>query len=74
MTFHNLISRIGQYKNHVAKSKFRKNFQSRHQKGRRILINLQDKVNNEFKKFLAEKHIIKLTICPDMFFTYSSYC
>ena len=41
-----LISRMRRSKSHVAKSKFHKNFQPRHQKGRRIPINLQDKVNN----------------------------
>ena len=42
--------------------------QTRHQKGRRISINSQDKVNNEFKKLLDEKHIIKLYSCPDKYF------
>ena len=63
-----LVSRIGRSKSHVAKSNFHKNFQPRHQKGRRIPINLQDKVNTELRKLLAEKHIIKLSSCPDNFF------
>ena len=63
--FPGLVSRIGRSKSHVAKSKFHKNFQPRHQKGRRIPINLQDKVNTELRKLLAEKHIIKLSSCPD---------
>ena len=67
-TFPDLVSRIGRSKSHVAKSKFHKDFQSRHQKGRRIPINLQDKVNTELKKLLAEKHIIKLSSCPDKYF------
>ena len=60
-TFPGLVSRIGRSKSHVAKSKFHKDFQPRHQKTRRIPINLQDKVNSELKKLLAEKHIIKLS-------------
>ena len=52
----------------MAKSKLYKHLQPRHQKGRRIPFNLQDKVNNELKKLLAEKHIIKLTNCPDKYF------
>ena len=43
-------------------------FQARHQKGRRIPINLQDKLNNELKKLLDEKPIIKLSSCPDKYF------
>ena len=67
-TFPGLVSRIGRSKSHVAKSKFHKNFQPRHQKDRRISINLQDKVNTEIRKLLAEKHIIKLSSCPDNYF------
>ena len=63
-TFPVLISRIGRSKNHVAKSKFHKDFQ----KGRHIPINLQDKVNNELKKLLDEKHMIKLSSCLDKSF------
>ena len=66
--FPGLISRIGRSKSHVAKSKFHKIFQARHQKGRRFPINLQDKVNTELRKLLAEKHIIKLSSCPDNYF------
>ena len=72
-TFPGLVSRIGRSKSHVAKSKFHKNFQPRHQKGRRIPINLQYKVNTELRKLLVEKHIIKLSSCPDNFF-YFTYC
>ena len=41
-TFPELISGIGRSKNHVTKSKFHKDFQPRHQKSRRIPINLQE--------------------------------
>ena len=67
-TFPGLVSGIGRSKSHVAKSKFHKDFQPRHQKGRRIPINLQDKVNAELRKLLAEKYIIKLSSCPDNYF------
>ena len=67
-TFPGLVARIGRSKSHVAKSKFHKDFQPRHQKGRRIPINLQDKVKAELRKLLAEKHIIKLSNCPDKYF------
>ena len=68
-TFPELISHIGRFKNHVAKSKFHKHFQPRHQKGRRIPINLQEKsILNFLNKLLDEKHIIKLSGCPDKYF------
>ena len=67
-TFPGLVSRIGRSKSHVAKSKCHKDFQPRHQKGRRIPIGLQEKVNAELRKLLAEKHIIKLSSCPDEYF------
>ena len=67
-TFPELISRIGRSKNHAAKSKFHKDFQLRHQKGRQIPINLQEKVNTELMKLLDEKHIVKLSSCPDKYF------
>ena len=67
-TFPELISRIGRSKHHVAKSKFHNDFQPRHQKGRRIPISLQEKVNNELKNLSDEKHIVKLSSCPDKYF------
>ena len=66
--FPNLISRNGRPKNHVAKSNFHEDLQPRHQKGRRIPLNLQDKVNSELKKLLVGKHIIKPSCCPDKYF------
>ena len=42
-----LISRIGRTKIHIVKSKFHKIFQPQHQKGRRVSINLQDRVTSE---------------------------
>ena len=67
-TFSGLVSRIARSKSYVAKSKFHRDFQPRHQKGRRIPINLQDKVNTELRKLLAKNHIIKLSSCPDKYF------
>ena len=55
--FPNLISHVGKSKTHVVKLNFHKKFRPRHQRGRRIPMNLQDKVNIELKKLLDEKHI-----------------
>ena len=41
-----LISRIGRSKIHIVNSKFHKNVPPKHQKGRRVPINLQDRVNS----------------------------
>ena len=62
------ISSIGRSKIHIVKSKFHKNFQPKHQKGRRVPINLQDRVNKEIKKLLEEGHIEKLNNCSDQYF------
>ena len=50
--FPQLISRIGRSKIHIVKSKFHKNFQPKHQKGRRVPINLQEGLNSENEKLL----------------------
>ena len=63
--FPGLISRIGKSLKHSVKSMFHKNFLSTHQIGRRVPINLQPLDNDELKKLLAEKHIIKLNISSD---------
>ena len=60
-----LISRIGKSKIHIVKSKFHKIFQPKHQKGKRVPINLQDKVNSEIKELLEEGHIEKLINSSD---------
>ena len=63
--FPGLISRIGKSLKHSVKSIFHNNFTPTHQKGRRVPINLQLLVNDELKKLLAEKQVIKLNSCSD---------
>ena len=55
--FPQLITRIGSSKIHIVKSKSHRNFQPKHQKGRRVPINLQERVNHEIKKLLEEGHV-----------------
>ena len=72
--FSQLISRFGWSKIHIVKSKFHKNFQPKHQMGRRLPINLHERVNSEITKLLEEELIEKLNNCSDQFFfTYSNY-
>ena len=66
--FPQLISRIVRPKNHLVKSKLHKNFQPKHHKGSRVPINLQERVNIEFKKLLKEEHIETLNNCSDQYF------
>ena len=66
--FPQLITRIGRSKIHIVKPKFHRNFQPKLQKGRRVPINLQERVNNEIKKLLEERHIEKLNNCSDHYF------
>ena len=43
------ISRTGQSTKTTVKSQFQENYQERHQKGRRLLINIQDKVEAQLE-------------------------
>ena len=63
-----LVSRIGFSKTHVAKSKFHQKFTAKHQKGRRVPINLQPRVSEELERLQTEGHIEKLSICSDEHF------
>ena len=63
--FPDLISRIAKSKIHIVRSKFLKNYTPLHQKGRRVPINLLDKVSDELKKLSQQGHIEKLQECSD---------
>ena len=63
--FPDIISRIGKSKVHIVRSKFHKNYTPSHQKGRRVPINLLDKVSGELKKLTEQGHIEKLQECSD---------
>ena len=61
--FPHLVSRIGLSKTHVAKSKFHQKFTAKHQKGRRVPINLQPRVSAELERLQTEGPIEKLSSC-----------
>ena len=63
--FLDLISRIGKSKVHTIRSKFHGNYTPSHQKGRRVPINLLDKVSDELKKLSEQGHIEKLQECSE---------
>ena len=66
--FPHLVSRIAHSTTHVAKSKFHQKFTSKHQKGRRVSINLQQRVTAELERLQNEGHIEKLSSCSDEHF------
>ena len=57
--------RIGKSKHHVRKTQFNKEFDPIRQKGRRIPIHLQERVEAELNKLIDQKHNIKLDKCLD---------
>ena len=54
--FPDLISRIGKSKVHTIRSKLHRNYTPSHQNGRRVPINLLDKVSDELKKLSEQGH------------------
>ena len=61
--FKDLFDRQGQSKNHTVSTKFKYPLCPIQEKGRRIPIHIQDKVQAELEKLLAEWHIQKLDKC-----------
>ena len=60
-----LCVRIGKSKNHTMKAQLIDEFEPVQQKGRRIPIHLQERVEGELNKLIHQKHIIKLDKCLD---------
>ena len=66
--FPDLIYRIGRSKLNTVRSNIHENYTPTHQKGRRVPINLLDKVSDELKKLSDQGHIEKLNECSDKSF------
>ena len=64
----NLITRIGKVRNAKVRADFFENLKPIQQKGRRVPISLQDKVDKEINRLMNEGHIIKLQECSDKYF------
>ena len=60
-----LCVRIGKSKNHTMKTQFNEELEPIQQKGRRIPIHLQERVETELNKLIDQKHIIKLDKCSE---------
>ena len=66
--FSNLFNRVGKRRNYEMQVEFFENLTPVQQKGRRVPISLQEKVDNEIDKLLKQGHIEKLTECSDKYF------
>ena len=64
----NLFTRIGKIRNTKVKADYFENLIPIQQKGRRVPIGLQDKVDKEVNLLISEGHIIKLQECSDKYF------
>ena len=66
--FSNLFSRVGKIRNYKVAAEFYENLTPVQQKGRRVPISLQEKVDAEIDKLLKQGHIEKLPECSDKYF------
>ena len=66
--FSNLFSSVGKIRNYIVQAEFFENLTPVQQKGRRVPILLQEKVDAEIDKLLKQGHIEKLSECSDKYF------
>ena len=66
--FNNLFNRVGKTKNYKVHADFFETLTPVQQKGRRVPITLQDKVDKEINKLLRQGRIEKLNECSDKYF------
>ena len=66
--FHHLFRRVGRIRNYKVQAEFFKNLTPIQQKGSRVPITLQEKVDKEIDKLLEQGHIQKLEECSDNHF------
>ena len=66
--FPKLFTRVGKIRNYKVQAEFFKNLVPVQQKGRRVPVTLQEKVDKEIDKLLTQGHIEKLKECSDRYF------
>ena len=66
--YKNLTTRLGRSKTHKVKSKFKSNFIPVHQRGRRVPLHLEKKVEEGLRRLQNIGHITKLEKCSDEFY------
>ena len=59
---------VGKFRNYKVQAEFFKNLVPVQQKGRRVPVTLQEKVDKEINKLLTQGHIEKLKECSDRYF------
>ena len=64
----NLFTRIGKIRNAKVRAEFFKSLRPVQQKGHRVPISLQDKVDKEIHRLINEGHIVKRQECSDKYF------
>ena len=64
-TYPGLCTRIGRSKNHMVHTQFLKEFKALQQRGKRIPIHIQEKVEKEIRLLIDQGHIIRLEKCSD---------
>ena len=64
----NLFTRIGKIRNAKVRAEFFEKLKPIQQKGRRVPISLQDKVDKKIHRLINEGHIVKLQECSDKYF------
>ena len=67
-TYPGLCTRIGRARNHIVQTIFLNEFKALQQKGRRIAIHIQEKVEQEIKSLINQRNIVKLEKCSDQQF------
>ena len=67
-TYAELSTRIARWKNHMVHTKFLTDFKASQQKGRRIPIYIQEKVERAFRSLIDQGHITNLEKCSDQQF------
>ena len=67
-TYPGLRTRIGRARNHMVHTTFLNEFKALQQKGRRIPIHIQEKVEQKIRSLIDQGHIVKLEKCCDQQF------
>ena len=66
--FPKLFTRVGKIRNYKVQAEFFKNLVPVQQKGRRVPVTLQEKVDKEIDKLLTQGHIEKLKECSELYY------
>ena len=64
-TYPGLCTRTGRSKNHMVHTQFLSEFKALQQRGRRIPIHIQEKVEHEIRSLIDQGHITRLEKCND---------